>query len=99
MTNVNRQNNFDLIRLFAALQVVLLHATYHLEISNSLWDDFLKCVRPFPGVPIFFTISGFLIFASYDSNQSIKKYLKNRYLRIYPLLYVITIITTILLMI
>jgi peptidoglycan/LPS O-acetylase OafA/YrhL len=99
MTNINRQNNFDLIRLFAAFQVVLLHATYHLKISNGAWEDFLKCVRPFPGVPIFFTISGFLIFASYDNNQSIKKYFKNRYLRIYPLLYVITIITTILLII
>lgn len=101
MIRINRQNNFDLIRLFAAFQVAILHLNGHLKINSPgiLWQGFLKCIRPFPGVPIFFTISGFLIFASYDNNQSLKKYFKNRYLRIYPLIYVITIITTILLII
>ena len=101
MTKISRQNNFDLIRLFAAFQVAILHINGHLQIKSpgAVWDGFLKCIRPFPGVPIFFTISGFLIFASYDNNQSLKKYFKNRYLRIYPLIYVITIITAILLII
>ncbi len=101
MIKINRQNNFDLIRLFAAFQVAILHVNGHLKINSpgSLWNGFLDCLRPFPGVPVFFTISGFLIFASYDNNQSLKKYFKNRFLRIYPLIYVITIITTILLII
>jgi peptidoglycan/LPS O-acetylase OafA/YrhL len=43
----------------------------------------------FPGVPIFFIISGFLIYASLDRNKSnIKQYIKNRILRIYPALWV-----------
>lgn len=101
MIKINRQNNFDIIRLFAAFQVAILHINEHLKINNpnNLWQGFLECIRPFPGVPIFFTISGFLIFASYDNNPSLKKYFKNRYLRIYPLLYVMTIVTTLLLII
>ena len=101
MMKINRQNNFDLIRLLAAFQVAILHMNGHLKIASPgiLWEGFLDCIRPFPGVPIFFTISGFLIFASYDNNQSLQKYFKNRYLRIYPLIYVITIITLILLIV
>ena len=99
MMKIDRQNPFDLIRLLAAFQVAILHMNGHLKIVSpgSLWHGFLDCIRPFPGVPIFFTISGFLIFASYSNNQSLKKYFKNRYLRIYPLIYIITIITAILL--
>ncbi len=101
MIKINRQNNFDLIRLFAAFQVAILHMNGRLKIQSpgSWWHGFLECIRPFPGVPIFFTISGFLIFASFDNNRSLKKYFRNRYLRIYPLLYVITIATAILLII
>lgn len=101
MTKINRQNNFDLIRLFAAFQVVILHMNGHLKIVSpgSWWQGVLECIRPFPGVPIFFAISGFLIFASYDRNHSLKKYFKNRFLRIYPLIFVATIFTTILLII
>ena len=101
MIKINRQNNFDLIRLFAAFQVVILHMNGHLKIVSpgNWWQIFLECIRPFPGVPIFFTISGFLIFASYDRNQSIRKYFKNRFLRIYPLIFVATIITAILLIV
>ena len=101
MTKINKQNNFDFIRLFAAFQVVILHMNGHLKIVSpgNWWQILLECIRPFPGVPIFFTISGFLIFASYDRNQSIREYFKNRFLRIYPLIFVSTIITTILLII
>lgn len=101
MTEISRQNNFDLMRLFAAFQVVILHMNGHLKIVSpgNWWHGVLECIRPFPGVPIFFTISGFLIFASYDRNQSLKKYFKNRFLRIYPLIFVATIVTTILLIV
>jgi peptidoglycan/LPS O-acetylase OafA/YrhL len=98
---VDRKNNLDIIRLFAASQVAILHLNGHLKINSPgiFWDTFLECIRPFPGVPIFFAISGFLIFASYDNNQSNKKYFINRFLRIYPLIYVITFITTVLLIV
>jgi peptidoglycan/LPS O-acetylase OafA/YrhL len=52
---------------------------------------FGKILGYFPGVSIFFAISGFLITMSYDKNKSIKKYFYNRFLRIYPALWTCTI--------
>src|SRR5476651_2285655 len=44
-------------------------------------------VRMFPGVPIFFVISGFLISKSYERSSSIRDYYRNRCLRIFPALW------------
>ncbi len=82
-----RQNNLDLVRLLAAVQVVFLHAPLHLQL-----DLFPAGVRwlllQFPGVPIFFFVSGFLISRSYETNRSLREYGLNRILRIYPGLWV-----------
>lgn len=81
-----RVNNFDLIRLLAATQVLILHATEHLDaerlrpLAIALWY--------FPGVPIFFVISGYLISISWERAPSLRQYLWNRLLRIYPALWV-----------
>lgn len=80
----NHYNNFNLLRLFAALQVVYTHSIVHLGISNEYLVSFAKLLEHFPGVPIFFLISGYLITMSYDKNSDIK----NRILRIIPGLYV-----------
>jgi peptidoglycan/LPS O-acetylase OafA/YrhL len=97
---LDRQNNLDIIRLIAALQVVLLHFNFHLQIDTSyeFWEYFLACIRPFPGVPIFFSISGFLIFASYERSPKAKKFFYNRFFRIYPLLFVFAVITAFMLL-
>mgnify|MGYP001238677287 CR=1 FL=1 len=55
------RNNFDLLRLFAALQVALEHSSVHLQHSYAILD----MLALFPGVPIFFFLSGYLIFGSY----------------------------------
>lgn len=82
-----KYNNFDLIRLFAALQVAHYHVFYIMGIDTSTAHNFLtKILGLFPGVPIFFFISGFLISKSWESNRSIKNYTLNRVLRIYPAL-------------
>lgn len=81
-----RQNNFDLIRLIAALQVVVVHGYEHFDLSQGKW--FIDFISIFPGVPIFFVISGFLISASWEKNPSISYYVKNRILRIFPALWV-----------
>ncbi len=80
-------NNFDLIRLGAALQVALLHVTHSLsvEYSSTAWARLLEV---FPGVPIFFFISGMLISRSYERSKTLKDYALNRSLRIYPALHV-----------
>lgn len=82
-----RVNNFDLIRLLAAAQVMILHATHHLDVE--LGSHVVKwLVTTFPGVPIFFFVSGFLISGSFESNCSLKDYALNRVLRIYPALLI-----------
>ena len=78
-----KTNNFDLIRLAAALQVALIHAVADLRIATPNWH--LRAIADlFPGVPIFFFISGFLISKSFEKNSVLREYALNRFLRIYP---------------
>lgn len=78
-----KTNNFDLIRLFAALQVAVSHSMLHLGVAAH---DCPLCLIAdlFPGVPIFFFISGFLISRSFEKNSVVKEFALNRVLRIYP---------------
>lgn len=80
-----RNNNFDLIRLLAALEVVIGHTVEFLEL------DLHPAVRPayvvlrwFPGVPVFFTMSGYLLAKSLERNSNVATYARNRALRILP---------------
>ena len=79
-------NNFDLIRLLAALQVALSHTFWWLQVPLPREVDYmLKC---FPGVPVFFVVSGFLITRSYTRRQKgMWGYFGSRALRIYPALW------------
>jgi len=82
-----RSNNFNLVRLFAALQVTVHHAFVHLNINTDSLT-IIKYLDLFPGVPIFFFVSGFLITKSFERNPIISGYIRNRLLRIYPALIV-----------
>lgn len=79
-----RTNNFDLIRLAAALQVALVHGSEHLKIGAEAMKWIIKILYIFPGVPIFFIVSGFLISASLERSPNVTSYARNRFLRIYP---------------
>ncbi len=84
MNNLNlstrlRSNNFDFIRLLAAMQVAVSHANGHLESELSI-----PLLSYFPGVPIFFLVSGFLISLSYERSGSISVYALNRVLTCTP---------------
>ncbi|MBS0525202.1 MAG: acyltransferase family protein [Proteobacteria bacterium] len=80
-----RNNNFDLLRLMAAYQVVVGHVLRHLHpIPEGAGDTFTWIIERIPGVPIFFVISGFLIAFSYRNSASLRRYSTNRFLRIYP---------------
>ncbi len=82
-------NNFDMLRLFAALQVAYCHFSEHLELRSITGFTFIcKVLAMFPGVPIFFFISGFLISRSFEHNTPILNYSMNRALRIFPALMV-----------
>ena len=87
MKKLSTINNFDLIRLFAATQVAIQHAKAHLNYANA----YLSWLSIIPGVPVFFFVSGFLIYGSYEKSLQSKNPLKNFYvkrvLRIYPALW------------
>jgi len=88
-----RINNFDLIRLFAALQVATVHTMAALKLYGVNATFFNLGVRMFPGVPVFFVISGFLISKSYERSNSIRDYYRNRCLRIFPALWVCLVVS------
>lgn len=80
-------NNFDLIRLVAATQVAIHHSSTHLQVNlHESW--LFKLTALFPGVPIFFFVSGFLISKSFERNPELVDYVTNRVLRIFPALIV-----------
>lgn len=85
-----KTNNFDLLRILAALQVVVSHGVLHLGLARPSWWPW---VEAFPGVPVFFAMSGFLISASYERSSSLDSYLRNRALRIFPGLWCCIILT------
>lgn len=88
----DRVNNFDLIRLFAAGQVAVLHAFDNLkvELGNVTYLTW------FPGVPIFFFISGFLIVKSWENTKDRPaRFVENRFLRLYPALWVCLLFTVV----
>lgn len=60
------KNNFNLVRFFAATQVFISHYISHFEVNFSGINKILyKYFSSFSGVPIFFFISGFLIYKSF----------------------------------
>lgn len=82
-----RENSLDFLRLLAAAQVAVLHSfEFTMNEVTSHW--FFELLRLFPGVPIFFFISGFLISKSYERAPSLGEYFRNRALRIFPALIV-----------
>ena len=92
MTKDFRTNNFDILRLFAATEVLLLHSFIHLKIP---YPAFFNVMLNFPGVPMFFVMSGFLLSASLERNPILKNYFKNRAFRIYPALWFLILLTII----
>jgi peptidoglycan/LPS O-acetylase OafA/YrhL len=81
----DRDNNFDLIRLLAALQVAVTHAWAWLGMTGPMrWP--IAALEIFSGVPVFFFISGFLVTRSYGASRSMGTFFAKRALRIYPAL-------------
>jgi len=88
-----RVNNFDLLRLLAALQVAVVHGIGILNPTGYLARLLGAGLDRFPGVPIFFVISGILISKSYEHSDSLRDYLRNRCLRIFPGLWVCLVVS------
>lgn len=60
-------NNFDPICLLAALQILVIPGKMHFGFDQT--SLLTMALSAFPGVPIFFVISGFLVAASWESSR------------------------------
>lgn len=80
-----KENYFHFIRLLAALQVFYGHASEHLFVPMP--SGIKEIWWAFRGVPIFFLLSGFLIWNSLERQTSFITYCKKRLLRLYPELW------------
>jgi peptidoglycan/LPS O-acetylase OafA/YrhL len=92
-----RQNNFDALRLIAAISVIFSHSFLIAEgTQNREWLILLtgnQCILGLTGVFIFFAISGFLVTQSFEQTANPLHYLAKRALRIFPGLFVATLVS------
>jgi peptidoglycan/LPS O-acetylase OafA/YrhL len=91
MQLTGRDNNLNLIRMIAALAVIYTHA---FGITRTENEPFLKLFGIGPGdvgVNVFFFVSGFLVTGSL-ANKSLAQFAWARMLRIYPGLWVSTLL-------
>ncbi len=86
-------NNFDLVRLLAALQVAVVHGVLYLWPAGQESLLAQSGLSLFPGVPIFFVVSGVLVSRSYEHARSTREYYRNRCLRIFPALWVCLLVS------
>lgn len=102
-TKLRRDNCFDFLRYWAAFSVMFLHFTgyaityidYH-----SLFISILRSVATFmPGVVVLFSLSGFLITGSLERSKNLKEFFIKRVVRLYPELWVCTIVNLVILII
>ncbi len=98
---VDRHNNFDALRLVAAVSVIFSHAFLigedRLDIEPLMRLTGGQTVLGTVGVFVFFTISGFLVSASFEATGSAPRFLVKRALRIYPGLLVCLLVTALIL--
>lgn len=92
---MHRLNNFDLIRILAALCVLVSHqhALTGLPEPSVLHAESLGGL----GVIVFFSISGFLVAQSWDGDPHLWRFAVRRLLRVWPGLAVVTLLTALLL--
>ena len=78
-------NCLSLVKLIAAFQVMTGHLMAHLDLHSPVAVDIAFSF--YNGVPIFFIVSGLLIWFSVGRSVSYGLYIKKRFLRIYPELW------------
>lgn len=85
-----KKNSLDTFRLLAAVQVLWGHTLAHMGLSNI--PVLGTIVGFFTGVPVFFTLSGFLVWMSIGRSHTFADYAKKRFWRIYPELWVAVVV-------
>ena len=92
-----KNNNFDFLRFLFALFVVISHA-YALsgtteEHSGVNWLSNGQLSFSQIGFSGFFIISGYFIFQSLQRSKSLSEYYKKRFLRLFPALAVVLLLS------
>ncbi|WP_303317378.1 acyltransferase [Flavivirga abyssicola] len=95
-----KNNNFDFLRFLFAIFVVISHA-YPLSggHESSQWIYQVtngQIVLARLGLDGFFIISGFFIFQSLQRSKGLLDYFKKRFLRLFPALFIVLLITILL---
>ncbi len=97
ITEGNRLNNFDFLRLLFSSLVIFSHAFALTNTSPEILSKYSHGQLSFGGlaVDVFFIISGFLIMNSLRYSKSVKNYLWKRCLRLFPALFFMLIFSCI----
>lgn len=96
-----RRNNFDALRLLAAISVIFSHSfliadgTQRHEPLIQLTGN--QSILGLTGVFVFFAISGFLVTQSFEETGDPLRFLAKRALRIFPGLFVATLLSALVL--
>lgn len=85
---MERHNNFDALRLLAAVSVIFSHA-FFIGDGRQDAEPLMRLtggqtIFGVVGVFVFFTISGFLVTQSFEATRSAPRFAMKRALRIYP---------------
>jgi len=87
-----RIKELDVFRGLAAISVVLYHyTTRYNKIFDSSYSVNLK--YGWLGVPVFFILSGFVIYLTVNKSEDALDFLKRRFIRLYPTFWVCLLIT------
>jgi peptidoglycan/LPS O-acetylase OafA/YrhL len=90
----SRENNFDVLRLAAALLVVYAHS---FALARGQEPAFAGATLGGLGVPVFFAISGFLIARSWALDPRPLAFIVKRVLRLWPALLVVLLFSSLVL--
>jgi peptidoglycan/LPS O-acetylase OafA/YrhL len=93
----DRRNNFDALRLLAAISVIFSHSFFIAEgTQRHEWLILLtgnQSILGLCGVFVFFAISGFLVTQSFEETGDPLRFLVKRALRIFPGLFVAALLS------
>lgn len=79
-------NSFDIFRMVSALQIIVAHCITHLKLT--VHPAINAVLNLWTGLFCLFTLTGYLVPASLERSKSNSDYLKKRFLRLYPGLWI-----------
>lgn len=94
---IDRTNNFDSLRFWAALAVLWSHA-FSAAMGSEIWEPMIvlsggQTTLGTIAVAVFFVISGYLITQSFERSRSAWRFAKARVLRLMPALLIVLLLS------